>query len=56
MVNPIRLSGTAHGIVSRTVHKTLPGGGGGGCLGGASRCHLIDRLPKVWLLHLYWLM
>ena len=25
----IRLSGPAHGIVTKTVHKTLPGGGGG---------------------------
>ena len=28
--NSIRLSGPAHGIVTKTVHKTLPGGGGGG--------------------------
>ena len=27
--NSIRLGGTAHGIVTKTVHKTLPGGGGG---------------------------
>ena len=27
--NSIRLSGPAHGIVTKTVHKTLPGGGGG---------------------------
>ena len=26
--NSIRLSGPAHGIVTKTVHKTLPGGGG----------------------------
>ena len=25
----IRLSSSAHGIVTKTVHKTLPGGGGG---------------------------
>ena len=32
----IRLGGPAHGIVTKTVHKTLPGGGGGtggGCRG-----------------------
>ena len=28
--NSIRLSGPAHGIVTKTVHKTLPGGGGQG--------------------------
>ena len=27
--NSIRLGGPAHGIVTKTVHKTLPGGGGG---------------------------
>ena len=27
--NSIRLGGPAHGIVIKTVHKTLPGGGGG---------------------------
>ena len=27
------------------------GGGGQGCLGGVSRCHSIDWLPKLWLLH-----
>ena len=27
--NLIRLGGHAHGIVTKTVHKTLPGGGGG---------------------------
>ena len=33
--NSIRLGGAAHGIVTKTVHKTLPGGGGGrGGLGG----------------------
>ena len=39
--NSIRLGGPAHGIVTKTVHKTLPGGGGGpgggwvgGCRGG----------------------
>ena len=39
--NSIRLGGPAHGIVIKTVHKTLPGGGGGsgggwveGCRGG----------------------
>ena len=31
--NSIRLGGSAHGIVTKTVCKTLPGGGGG--LGGA---------------------
>ena len=30
----IRLGGPAHGIVTKAVHKTLPGGGWvGGCLG-----------------------
>ena len=29
----IRLGGPAHGIVTKTVHKTLPGGGGGPGLG-----------------------
>ena len=28
----IRLGGTTHGIATKTVHKTVPGGGGG--LGG----------------------
>ena len=32
--NSIRLSDLAHGIVTKTVHKTLPGGGGGGGRGG----------------------
>ena len=27
------------------------GGGGLGVGGGVSRCHLIDQLPKLWLLH-----
>ena len=27
--NSIRLVGPAHGIETKTVHKTLPGGGGG---------------------------
>ena len=27
--NSIRLGGPAHGIVTKTVHKTLPGGSGG---------------------------
>ena len=27
--NSIRLGGHEHGIVTKTVHKTLPGGGGG---------------------------
>ena len=27
--NSIRLSGPAHGIMTKTVHKTLPGGSGG---------------------------
>ena len=27
--NSIRLGGPAHAIVTKTVHKTLPGGGGG---------------------------
>ena len=27
--NLIRLGGPAHGIMTKTVHKTLPGGGGG---------------------------
>ena len=27
--NSIRLDGPAHGIVTKTAHKTLPGGGGG---------------------------
>ena len=67
-------SGPAHGIVTKTVHKTLPRGGGGqggwgtgrvgggvqvwwglnvGVTGGVSRCHSIDRLPKLWLLHIF---
>ena len=29
--NSIRLGGPAHGIITKTVHKTLPGGGGCGC-------------------------
>ena len=33
----IRLGGPVHGIVTKTVHKALPGGGGvqlvGGCVG-----------------------
>ena len=32
--NLIRLGGLAHGIVTKTVHKTLPGGGGGRGWGG----------------------
>ena len=35
--NLIRLSGPAHGIVTKTVHKTLPGGGGDGGGGGGGR-------------------
>ena len=27
--NSIRLGGSVHGIVTKTVHKTMPGGGGG---------------------------
>ena len=30
----MRLGGPAHGIVTKTVHKTLPGGGGGPGVGG----------------------
>ena len=33
--NSIRLGGPAHGIVTKTVHKTLPGGGGGRGVGGS---------------------
>ena len=54
--NSIRLNGHAHGMVTKTVHKTLPGGGwvwGLGVIDGVSRCHSIDRLPKLWLLHLF---
>ena len=29
MVELIRLGGSVNGIVTKTVHKTLPGGGGG---------------------------
>ena len=38
--NSIRLSDPAHGIVTKTVHKTLPGGGGGhrGRGGGGGGC------------------
>ena len=25
-----------------------------GVIGGVSRCHLKDRLPKLWLLHYFW--
>ena len=32
--NSIRLGGPAHGIVNKTVHKTLPGRGGGKGVGG----------------------
>ena len=36
--NSIRLSGPAHGIVTKTVHKTLPGDGGGkGVAGGGGQ-------------------
>ena len=35
--NSIRLSDPAHGIVTKTVHKTLPGGGGGQGWGGGVR-------------------
>ena len=35
--NSIRLGGPAHGIVTKTVHKTLPGGGGGSRGGRESR-------------------
>ena len=31
----VRLGGPAHGIVTKTVHKTLPGGGGGPRVGGS---------------------
>ena len=53
--------------MTKTVHKTLPGGGRGGggqgdmvgvgvggvlgFSGGVSKCHSIDRMPKLWLLH-----
>ena len=30
----IRLGGPVHGIVTKIVHKTLPGGGGGPGVGG----------------------
>ena len=33
--NSIKLGGPAHGIVTRTVHKTLPGGGRGPGGGGS---------------------
>ena len=29
LMESIRLGGPAHGIVTKTIHKTLPGGGGG---------------------------
>ena len=32
--NSIRLGGPTHGIVTKSVHKTLPGGGGGRGWGG----------------------
>ena len=35
--NLIRLSGHPHGIVTKTVHKTLPGGGWGVVGGGGDR-------------------
>ena len=31
--------------------RVVGDGGGQGCLGGVSRCHSIDWLPKLWLLH-----
>ena len=31
--NLIRLGGPAHGLVTKTVHKTLPGDGRGGVMG-----------------------
>ena len=33
-LNLIRLGDPVHGIVTKTVHKTLPGGGGGPGVGG----------------------
>ena len=33
--NSIRLSDPAHGIVTKIVHKTLPGGGGDQGIGGS---------------------
>ena len=51
--NSIRLSDPAHGIVTKTVHKTLPGGGGGqgvlrvrggGGGQGVSSCYSIDQV------------
>ena len=59
----IRIGGPAHGPVTKTVHRTLPGvvgsrvwlgrvpRAGGGIRDGISRCHSIDRLLKLWLLH-----
>ena len=32
--NFIRLGGPAHGVVTKTVHRTLPGGGGAQGVGG----------------------
>ena len=29
------------------------GSRGGSLRGGVSKCHSIDRLPKLWLLHFY---
>ena len=45
-LNSIRLSGHAHGIVTKTVHKTLPGDGGGP--GGRGWVSLGDRGSGWW--------
>ena len=41
--NSIRLSGSAHGIVTKTLHKTLPLGGRGGGMDGVG---LISKLKS----------
>ena len=60
--NSIRLGGPAHGIVTKTIHKTLPGGGGGtvvgvkgwwgqgggGGLGDGWRSRVVGGLRGVW--------
>ena len=43
----IRLGGPAHGIVTKTVHKTLPGGGGGPEGGGIQGVGRGARCPGV---------
>ena len=48
--NSIRLSGPAHGIVTKTVQKTLPGGGGGQRGGGVG----VGGVRGVWVVGRGW--